>query len=171
VSDALKALLNYFVDLCLLRVGPQDLPVSIPLLSILTGLNILVGWVMIVDARGGLLTAFGESLFETGLMLAALYFALKSQQRLARFPQTATALMGSGLLLGLLALPLISWSQRAESIEAGLLLLLLILWSIVVMGHILRNSFELSLSIGVGLAFGYTLLAWNLTILFFPVVN
>jgi hypothetical protein len=104
-------------------------------------------------------------------MLVVLYFALQSQNRLARFVQTAIALMGSGLLLGLLALPLISWSRSPDSGEAGLLLLALIIWSMVVMGHILRHSFEIGLGIGIGLAFAYTLLSWNLALILFPVVN
>jgi len=167
----MKTLLNHFVDLCLLRKGPQDMPFSPQLLVVITLLNILVGLVMIVDVRTGVLSALAESLFDSGLMLVALYFALQSQNRRARFMQAATALMGSGLLLGLLALPLISWSRNPDSAMAGLLLLILILWSMVVMGHILRHTFEIGLAIGVGLAFVYTLLSWNLTLILFPVVN
>ena len=171
MRDSLKALLNYFVDLCLLRVGPQDLPASKPLLVLLSGLNILVGLVMIVDVRAGMASALAESIFETAFMLTALYFGLQWRNHQPRFMQAGTALMGSGLLISLLALPLISWSQRPDSIEAGLLLLALIIWSMVVMGHILRHTFEIGLGLGVGLAFGYTLLSWNLAMILFPVVN
>jgi hypothetical protein len=167
----MKTLLNNFVDLCLLRIGPQDLPVSNRLLGVVTVLNVLVGVVMIVDVRAGLATALAESLFEAGLMFGALYIGLRMQYRVARFTQAATALMGSGLLLGLLALPLISWSRNPDAGEAGLLLLVLIVWSMVVMGHILRHTFEIVLGAGVGLAFIYTLLAWNLTMILFPVVD
>ncbi|MGD8589289.1 MAG: hypothetical protein PVG22_10720 [Chromatiales bacterium] len=167
----MKTLLNHFVDLCLLRKGPQDTPFSTLLLGITGVLNVLVGVVMIVDVRTGVISALGESLFDAGLMLAVLYFALRSQNRRARFVQTATALMGTGLLLGLLALPLISWSRNTDSGEAGLLLLALIIWSMVVMGHILRHTFEIGLGIGIGLAFAYTLLSWNLALILFPVVN
>jgi len=167
----MKTLLNHFVDLCLLRLGPQDLPFSIQLLVVTTALNVLVGVVMIVDVRTGVALALGESLFDAGLMLAVLHLGLRSQNRLARFVQAATALMGSGLLLGLLALPLISWSRSSDTAAAGLLLLTLIVWSMVVMGHILRHTFEIGLGIGVGLAFAYTLLSWNLTLILFPVVN
>lgn len=167
----MKTLLNNFVDLCLLRIGPQDLPVSVSLLMTLAGLNILVGLAVIVDARTGAASALGESIFDTGLVLTALYLGLRTQNRLPRFAQAATALMGSELLLGLLALPLISWSRQPDTIEAGLLLLVLIIWSLVVMGHILRHTFEIGFGFGVGLAFGYTLLAWNLTMILFPVVN
>ena len=167
----MKTLLNHFVDLCLLRQGPQDTPFSPQLLASTTLLYVLVGLLMIVDVRTGVISALGESLFDAGLMLLVLYFALQSQNRLARFVQSATALMGSGLLLGLLALPLISLSSNPDSSAAGLLLLGLIIWSMVVMGHILRHTFEIGLGIGVGLAIAFTLLSWNLTLILFPVVN
>ncbi|MEN8167481.1 MAG: hypothetical protein ABFR65_08400 [Pseudomonadota bacterium] len=166
----MKALLNYFVDLCLLRAGPQDLPSSKVLLILTTLANTAVGVVMIMDARGGGGNALAESGFEVALMLASLYLGLKLRRLLPRFYQVATALMGSGLLLGLLALPLVRWSQRAESSEAGLLLLVLFIWSMVVMGHILRHSFDIRFNLGLGVAVLYTLMAWNLTYLFFPAV-
>jgi hypothetical protein len=167
----MKSLLNHFVDLCLLRQGPQDTPFSPQLLIGITLLNVLVGVVMIVDVRAGVASALGESLFDAGMMLLVLYVALRSQNRLSRFIQSATALMGSGLLLGLLVLPLIGLSSNPDSSGAGLLLLALIVWSMVVMGHILRHTFEIGLGIGVGLAVAYTLLSWNLTVILFPVVN
>ena len=167
----MKPLLNYFVDLCLLRVGPQDLPSSGVLLVLTFLLNVLVGLVMIADARSGLMMALAESLFESVLMLTVLYAALQARNRPARFTQAATALMGSGLLLGLFAWPLVAWSNRSESAEAGLLLLILLIWSIVVLAHILRHTFEISKNLGLGAALFYTLLSWNLTFMLFPVTD
>ena len=167
----LKALLNYLVDLCLLRAGPQDLPGSNLLLVLFTLLNVLAGVVMITGARLGLSAAIAESLFEAALMLSALHLGLKLRNRLPRFQQAATALMGSSLLLGLLALPLVALSNRSESLVAGLLLLLLMVWSMVVLGHILRHTFDVTFHFGLGLAVLYTLLAWNLTFMLFPMVN
>ncbi|MBA1446760.1 MAG: hypothetical protein M3H12_19675 [Chromatiales bacterium] len=165
----MKALLNFFVDLCLLRAAPQDLPASSVILAGTFLLNILVSLLMIVDARHGPGLAMIESLFETFLMLAALYLALRTRSLRGRFQQSATALMGSGLLLGLLALPLVAWSHRSESTEAGLLLLLLIIWSIVVLGHIIRHTFGVTLNIGVALGVLYTMLAWSMVARLFPV--
>ena len=171
LGEPLKPLLNFFVDLCLLRAAPQDLPGSSFLLIVTVALNVMIGVIMIVDTHVGVLIALLESLFETALMLAALYFGLKYHGSLVRFQQAATALMGSGLLLGLLALPLVAWSHHSESSEAGLLLLALVIWSMVVMGHILRHTFDTRFNIGLGIAVLYTLVAWNLTLNFFPVTN
>lgn len=171
LGESLKLLLNFFVDLCLLRAAPQDLPGSSFLLVVTAVLNLVVGMAMIADARIGVLIAFLEGLFEVLLMLAALYFGLKFHGSLARFQQAATALMGSGFLLGLLALPMVAWSHHSESSEAGLLLLGLIIWSMVVMGHILRHVFDTRFNLGLGIAVLYTLVSWNLSFMLFPIVN
>ena len=168
---ALKPLFNFFVDLCLLRAAPQDLGASSALLGLTMLLNLLLGVVMMANAQIGLLLAFMESLFELILMLSVLYIGLRLHGNPVRFTQTATALMGSSFLIGLLALPLVGWSQHTESSEAGLLLLALIIWSLVVMGHILRHSFDTRFGLGFGIAVFYTLVSWNLSLMLFPVID
>lgn len=167
----MKALLNYFIDLCLLRAGPQNLPASSVLLILLAGLNICVGLVMIADARMSVSLALGESLFETLFMLGVLFIGLKAFKKTARFLQSGSALMGCEFLMGLMALPLVSWSRDAETNGAGFLLLGLVIWSLVVMGHILRHTLEISLASGIGIALLYTLFSWNISFMLFPVTQ
>ena len=45
----------------------------------------------------------------------------------------------------------------------GTLLLALMVWSIAIMAHILRQTFETSIWVGVLYAIGYTFLSWTLT--------
>ncbi|MEW7974346.1 MAG: hypothetical protein AB2540_06110 [Candidatus Thiodiazotropha endolucinida] len=163
------ALLKSAVDLCLLRSAPQDLPASNHLLWLLILLNLLVGTAMVLDGRLGLIRAVLENLFGLALMLGVLTAALSMRGRLPRFNQTASATLLSGLLLSLLALPLVAWRHRSESSESELLLLVLFVWSIVVLGHILRHAFEISLNLGIGFALLYTLMAWSIMSHLFPV--
>lgn len=167
----MKALINTAVDLCLLRLGPQQLPASPVLLAVCLLLNLLVGMLMVVGVNAGFMQALLQSLFEIALMLGVLYAALKLYQKRSRFSQTATALMLSNLLLGLFSLPLVSWNQRSQSLGSGVLLLLLIFWSIVVMGHILRHAFNVHLNIGILAGIIYTLFYWNLIAMLFPVTS
>ncbi|MBT3016552.1 MAG: hypothetical protein KME63_12485 [Candidatus Thiodiazotropha sp. (ex Clathrolucina costata)] len=162
-------LLKSAVDLCLLRSAPQDLPASNHLLWLLILLNLLVGTAMVLDGRLGLFRAVLENLFGLALMLGVLTAALSIRSRLPRFNQTASATLLSGLLLSLLALPLVAWRHRSESSESELLLLVLFVWSIVVLGHILRHAFEISLNLGIGFALLYTLMAWSIMSHLFPV--
>ena len=165
----MKQLLTSAIELCLLRIGPQDLPASQTLLYLSLLLNFAVGVVLVTGLELGLGRAFMETLFQLALMLGALYLALKSTNRLPRFNQSATAFMLSGLLLGFLALPMVFWNQRTQSAESGLLVLILLFWDIVVMGHILKHTFEMPFNVGIAAAIIYTILSWNLTALFFPV--
>ncbi|MCU7843778.1 MAG: hypothetical protein KZQ93_08040 [Candidatus Thiodiazotropha sp. (ex Monitilora ramsayi)] len=165
----MKQLITAAIELCLLRLGPQDLPASQSLLLVSLVLNFIIGMLMVVGLQADLGKAFLETLFQILLMLGTLYLALKISKRLSRFNQSASALMLSGLLLGLMALPLVLWNQRSQSTESGLLILVLLFWSIVVLGHILRHTFEMPFNIGIAAAMIYTLLSWNLTALVFPV--
>jgi asparagine N-glycosylation enzyme membrane subunit Stt3 len=124
-----------------------------------------------MDAQLGLLRALLENVFSLLLMLGVLAAALGMHGRLPRFNQTASAILLSGLLLSLLALPLVAWRHRSESRESELLLLVLFIWSIVVLGHILRHAFEISFNLGIGIALLYTLLAWSIMGHLFPVAS
>jgi asparagine N-glycosylation enzyme membrane subunit Stt3 len=131
----------------------------------------LLGIAMVLDARLGLLRAVLENLISLALMLGVLAAALALRDRLPRFNQTANAMLLSSLLLSLLAMPLLVWRHRSESTESELLLLILFVWSVVVLGHILRHAFEISLNLGIGFALLFTLLAWSIMSHLFPVAS
>ncbi len=167
----MKALFNSAVALCLLRRAPQDLPASDILLWLLVILNLLVGSVMVMQAEFGFLRALLENLFGVAMLLSVLAAALGMRGRLARFNQTASAMLLSELLLSLFALPLVAFGHRGESAESELLLLVVFIWSIVVLGHILRHAFEISLNLGIAFALLYNLMAWSVLSHFFPVAG
>ncbi|MCG7899909.1 MAG: hypothetical protein JAY99_01140 [Candidatus Thiodiazotropha lotti] len=167
----MKALISAAIELCLLRRSPQDLPASSVLLWITAILNLLAGVLMLMDADSSPAKAIGQTLFELALMMSALYAALLLNGRLERFIQSATALMMCGFLLGMLALPLIAWGKQNQSAEAGILFLVVFAWGVVVIGHILRHTFEFSLNVGIAIALLYTLLAGTLVALIFPVTG
>lgn len=164
----MQTLFKAFFDLCLFRLGPQDLPASRFLLSFGILLSILVSLAALsisrVSAMGYLLGDLLNLLLEAALLYAALsYLRLR-----ARFEQTFVALLGSGVLLQLLSLPalvLIIGAEPGQALrEFGLLFLLGVLgWNLAVMGHILRHAFEMRLAAGVLLAVVYFLLINTLT--------
>lgn len=164
----MKALLVYFVRLCLLRAGPQDLPASPILLWLALGANLLAGVLLVAGVRADLGLAMVEGLADSLLLLSLLWLALRLQGLGARFLQSATALLGSSALLALVALPPLALTVPAGqsttpvSELAALLLLVVIGWNLLVFGHILRHSFGLSLALGFGLAVAYTALSYSL---------
>jgi hypothetical protein len=162
-----NALINYFVDLCLLRATPQKLPASSALLKMSFAANLLVGALLVVGEQMGPFLAVAESLFELLLMLLVLQGGLRLSGHPERFVQTATAIMGSGALLGLIVLPLLGAGGAAQEDGSGggligLLVLLLVIWSMLVLGHILRHAFDLKLAQGTVLGLLYTVLSYSL---------
>lgn len=167
------ALFNLFLDICLLRKGPQDVPPS-PILLKLTllayGVSSLLILLLVTAAGAAIMQALTDILLLAGLT----YVALHSVQLSARYTQTLTALAGAGTLLGVLALPLFFWIGQAAQRQTdaslpGLLFLGLIVWDLAVMSHILRHALSVNRWIGLLYALAYFFISIMLRNLLFPV--
>lgn len=92
------------------------------------------------------------------VLLSVMTMSVLYLQRLQdRLLQTLTALAGTGTLLGVVALPVSGWLHNAqlggeEMALPALLLLLLIGWSLTVVGHILRHALSTVFVMGLLLA-------------------
>jgi hypothetical protein len=169
-------LLNLFVDICLLRAGPQQLPASGFLLLVTALLGLLSGTVVIVASFGGVFPALQAQLLDLLLLLGLLRAGLVARGRQARFLQSAIALLGSGVVINLLVMPLqlAIGDDPAGSTIGGLAVLLylaLLLWSMVVMGHILHHAFNIHLTGGIVLSLGYFLFVNWLVQALIPVIQ
>lgn len=170
----MNRLLSYFLNLCLLRAAPQDLSASTLMFSLTLAAHLGVTLLLILSAAvdGG--TALGQVLLDVALMLLALYGALSLVGRLGRFLQTATALLGSSALIGVVTIPLIPLGSGSAdnpvTLVSAWLLLAVVGWSLLVAGSILRHAFELRLPQGVLIAAVFNLLSYALVNAAFPVV-
>ncbi len=151
------ALLNIFIDLCRLKARPQDLPCSQFLMMLTIAIYLIVGLgVSLTEQSPGL--ALFSSIVDTGLMLGLAYFGLWIKNAKARFIQTATALCGTGVILGLISWLLSGLLQQANDASSsglGLLLIALFIWIVTVIGNILRHALEIPLWLGTGIALLY----------------
>ena len=164
----MRMLLQLF-EICLMRIGPQALPVSKKLLWRMVVAYVITS-MMALAPSGDLGMAMSAALLDAGLMLGLLYLACAWQRRTARFLQAASALAGAGALLGLLLLPVLSLSLTggdASSI-ASLLWLMLFGWSLAITGHVLRHTFEIPFPYGVLAAVCYFAFSLALMRLMFP---
>jgi hypothetical protein len=167
------ALFNLFLDICLFRKGPQDVPASLVLLRltlITYGLSGFFVLLLSVD----LLTAGLMVLIDVGLLSALTYGMLNLWNYRIRFIQTLTALLGTGTLLQLLILPVSIWmAQELTAARAPefpwLLSLGLIGWSIAVIAHILHHALSISRSLGLLYTLGYVILSWTISGWLYPV--
>lgn len=162
----MHALFNLFLDICLFRKGPQDVPASVALLKICLlayGLSGLLVLLLGTPAPVALL----QILLDMVLLSGLLYLLLILYRRSKRFEQTLSALTGTGTLMGLLALPLMSWIAHqgtgGDTELPSMLMLVLMVWNTAIIAHILRHAFETSTWVGALYALGYTFLSWTLT--------
>jgi len=155
-------LFQAFLAICLLRRGPQDLPASRFLFWLTASAGLLLGTLILASDDEPLLNALLAQGLDQLLTGALLYSALSLQRRQGRFLQAGSAIFGSGLLVNLALIPLLLLAAGATPQEpraqlAGLLFLMLLGWSIVILGHILRHTFDLPFGAGLMLGLGYFL--------------
>ncbi len=162
----MSELIKTYWQLCLLRIGPQDLPNSSTLLYATLAVYLVVDFALtILDLSFG--ASILASFLDAGLLLSFTGLLLWGRSLPERMIQAFTALLGSGALLGALAFPLLSW-QFALGIEnpyvvmPSLLLLVLLIWNITVVGHIFRHALSGSMGLGVGLSVLYVFISINI---------
>lgn len=159
-------LLLRFLDICLLRLAPQDMPCS----SFLLGLSLLMyAGLSFTAALLSLpvFSAFILALFDAGLIAGLLWILLWIRDLLNRMPQTLIALYGSGTVMQLIALPVVLWQNSAVAAPAqgvaAILLWLWLLWHLVVIGHVLRHAVQTILPLGTLLALLYLFVSFSVT--------
>lgn len=171
----MKAILRYFLDLCLLRASPEALPPSWLLFWLFLPLQMLVNIALVGESLGGLDKAFLASILDIGVLLGVLWLCLRFMGHPTRLRQAATALLGCGVFIGLILLP-VQWAagqQLGEEADSGaevlaVLLILITIWSAVVNGNIFRHALGVRLGLGVALALMTMMLSTLFISAFFP---
>lgn len=162
--QTLRAIVDPFVQICLLRQGPQDLPTSGILLAIAliahTVASVLMSNIQLGVTRAVLSGLIGTLLIV--LLPGALLYAFKHGERII---QTVTALAGTGAIITFIALPLTGSLPDPEQRTgqggfATLLLLILIGWSIAIVGHIFRHALSIPYFLGLLLAGGFSVVSF-----------
>ncbi|MCH8846871.1 MAG: hypothetical protein IIC11_09085 [Proteobacteria bacterium] len=172
---ALSTLSKAFLDICLLRKGPQDLPKSSVLLYLSLILYMVFDVLLTVQARpfeDALLVSF----IDVGFLLGVIFFILKQHHYLDRWVQTITALCGTGVILGIFIFPLVyggAQNQYETWLQQIIILLffIMVIWNIAVLAHIVRNAISTSLGIGIAIAILYIWMSSLLISMLFPEIN
>ena len=157
---------------CLLQRTPQDDPVSFQALILALSGYVLIDLVQ-ASASSGLAVSLGMTLLDTLLMVVFAWVVLRVTVKTRRFVQTLTSLAGTGIMLGLAALPLVQLAASAHRNDepmADLVLgwLILLAWGISVEAHIFRHALSVRYGIGLMLAGLHTVLAIGLIETLFP---
>ena len=158
-----------FVDIMLHRRGPESLPSSSFLFWALLALSIIAdSFIVWLAGAGG--RAFVVSLLVTGLDIWFVWALLRVFERQARFRQTMTAMFGVDVLLALLQAPLIRPLVEAPPPDpqnptitlAGLLSLIILIWSIDISAFVFSRALERPYFLCAAMVIGYFLLIHTL---------
>ena len=172
---ALRTISKAFLDICLLRKGPQDLPKSTELLVLSLFMYTLIDVLLTVQSRP-LVDALMVSFVDVGFLLLVTFLILKQHKHLERWYQTMTALFGTGVILGIFIFPLVfggfqnqyeAWLQQI----IVLLFLIMVIWNVAVLAHIVRHAISTSAGIGVTIAILYFGMSSLLVIMLFPEIS
>jgi hypothetical protein len=160
-------LIKLFLDICFFKKGPRDVPASSLLLGLAVLAYLIVGVVLLGlerDWSGAVVEAVVEALMLFGFLYMALYLS----QGIPRLQQTATALYACDALISTAAVPLLAWLLvTPEAKGVYIFLTLLMLWHLAVIGHILRHALAISFFFGLGLAFGYVVVSYQVMMVLF----
>jgi hypothetical protein len=172
---ALSTISKAFLDICLLRKGPQDLPKSTELLVLCLFMYTLIDVLLTVQSRP-FVDALMVSFVDAGFLLLVTFLILKQHKHLERWHQTMTALFGTGVVLGIFIFPLVfggiqnqyeAWLQQI----IVLLFLIMVIWNVAVLAHIVRHAMSTSTGIGVMIAILYIWMSSLLVTMLFPEIS
>jgi len=170
----MKHLMRTYIDICLLRANPQDLPASTFLLA-LAILWYYLGSLILAMVSLDFGIAFLFALVDTLLLSVLAWLLLWTRNLASRFEQTLSALAGTGALLSVFGWPILLWEHTMagdlnEAVLPAMLLLVIMIWNIVVIGHILRHALSTSMAFAAALSILYMFVSLNvLRGLFFTV--
>jgi hypothetical protein len=170
--SSLRAIVNPFLEICLLRQGPQYLPSSGILLAIAL-ISHTVASILMSNISLGTTTAVLSGVLGTLLLVLLPGTLLYVLRRNARIIQTVTALAGTGAIITFIALPLYgSMPGTEQGIDQGgfalLLLFILTVWSVAIVGHIFRHALSIPYFFGLLLAAGFSLFSFLVFKVLFP---
>lgn len=170
VSATLRVIAHAYLEICLLKRRPQDLPRS-DWLMVLTLLAYGLSSAGLAAVDLEVPRAMAAALLDAGLLWAGTALVLYLFKRPLRTTQTVTALAGTGVVLSVVALPVVLWLTLAQGRHAdtgipALLWLGLFAWNLLISAHILRHA----LDSGFLLAIGITLMFVALDVKIFDVL-
>lgn len=163
----MNQLLKLFIDICLLKKGPQDIPVSNWLFRLLIIICTFVDGIILVLSRHDL-NAILQAMVEVILILGLTWVILNVAKKQARFQQTVSALLATDILISLLALPIMLINNGSGFVF--LIIILLMIWHWVVSGHIFSHALGKPFTFGLGIAFLYILVSIQVMGVLFPEV-
>ena len=154
-------IIKILFDICLLRKGPEDLPVNGVLMLILVVISFVVSiWIglIIYDKHIAINTSIVELIF------SIIFVKILLRKNPERFMQTFSAMLGAVTIINIISLPILiplSYEELNQNITSlfGLLSFALLIWVVVVYGSIFSRAISSVFRYGILISVGYVLLS------------
>ena len=164
-------LLRQYFRIAFLMGRPQDLPGGAAQMQI--GLTLaFVTYTLALLGIHDLGRTLAHVLLDLGCTALALRVALSLVGHPGRFEQAFGGLCGAGAFVNAAAVPIyLSRPPPGQALADGpsaLAGFVLLVWSLSLLGHVIRHTFELKLWMGVGIAFLYVIVLWTLMAALLP---
>jgi hypothetical protein len=155
--------LKVFLDIVLWRRGPQDLPASNLLLGLAATAYVVVSIVQLGWLHEPAAAWIVFVVLDPILLTGGTWLLLRLFNRRGRFLQTASAVLGTGALLGAMLFLPMQWLLSALQVApgstvAGVAALALVVAFALVTGRILQLATDSNLFTGIALSLTYFLL-------------
>lgn len=155
----MRAYLRLFLDICLWRRDASAVPASASLFVLLATLYWLASAAQAWVAYGARSVVLLASI-DLVLTLAFFRVVLGLARRSHRYRQTASALLGTSVLVSPLMLLLLELRETARSPYAVAFLVwagtvVALVWYLFVVGHILRTALDTGMLTAMGIAIAY----------------
>jgi len=156
-----------FINVCLFKAGPSDLPASQSLLRIMLLVYLILG-IIVNRLDSDWNTSLFVSVVDVLVLMVVAGLLLKFRGFEARYTQTVTALAGTGSCIAIIGFPIIWWFYQIEAEQqatsyAMLLMVTLMFWSLMITAHIFRQSLEIKAGTAAMLTIAYTVVALLVT--------
>jgi hypothetical protein len=155
----MRSILIYFLQICLLKVGPERVPSNAKVVASIFGLYFLIAMASLIFTRPDIALAMKALIIIIGFALEAglIYALLLFKSMSHRYLSTIGALLGTNALLLISLMPL---ELMAYSLEEGLLTDIFItleniifFWWLLIVGFLLNRSAGISILQGTMIAF------------------
>ncbi|MBK81351.1 MAG: hypothetical protein CMQ43_10635 [Gammaproteobacteria bacterium] len=157
----MKAILNLFWQICLLRQSPAYVPSHGAFVAAVVAAN-LIGSVLVSSALDGgvntLRTATAVIVGQTATAVLVL-LALSLKNLGARFVTTITAIFGCDLIITACFAGVLPLATQFGDAALSVALLGFLVWSVAVAGFILHRALEAPLAVGIGVAMAISLMS------------
>jgi len=165
-----RSILGLFANICLLREGPERMPTFGPFVVavVLLTIGVETANVVVQLPHAGFGVALGATLVAIATVAACTWALLIAHGTPGRFAATITAVLGCDALTTAVQLMLAPLAGLLPDLVQVVVPMLLIFWYLAIFGFVLHRALDVSVWVGVLIAFGVILISDTLMLLASP---